>query len=27
VWQLDHESTVWARAQTISVPIQLGSSS
>jgi hypothetical protein len=27
VWQLDRESTVWARAQTISVPIQLGSSS
>jgi hypothetical protein len=27
VWQLDHGSTVWARAQTISVPIQLGSSS
>jgi hypothetical protein len=27
VWQLDHESTVWAKAQTISVPIQLGSSS
>ena len=22
VWQLDHESTVWARAQTIRVPIQ-----
>ena len=27
VWQLDHGSTVWAKAQTISVPIQLGSSS
>ena len=27
VWQLDHGSTVWARAQTINVPIQLGSSS
>jgi hypothetical protein len=27
VWQLDRRSTVWARAQTISVPIQLGSSS
>ena len=27
VWQLDHESTVWAKAQTIRVPIQLGSSS
>jgi hypothetical protein len=27
VWQLNHESTVWARAQTISVPIQPGSSS
>lgn len=27
VWQLNHGSTVWASAQTISVPIQLGSSS
>lgn len=27
VWQLDRGSTVWAKAQTISVPIQLGSSS
>jgi hypothetical protein len=27
VWQLDHGSTVWARAQTIRVPIQYGSSS
>jgi hypothetical protein len=27
VWQLDHGSTVWARAQTISVPIEPGSSS
>jgi hypothetical protein len=27
VWQLDRRSTVWARAQTIAVPIQLGSSS
>jgi len=27
VWQLDHGSTVWAKAQTISVPIQYGSSS
>ena len=27
VWQLDRGSTVWARAQTINVPIQLGSSS
>jgi hypothetical protein len=27
VWQLDHGSTVWARTQTINVPIQLGSSS
>lgn len=27
VWQLDHGSTVWAKAQTIRVPIQLGSSS
>ena len=27
VWQLDHQSTVWAKAQTISVPIQPGSSS
>jgi hypothetical protein len=27
VWQLDHGSTVWARVQTISVPIELGSSS
>ena len=27
VWQLDQGSTVWARAQTISVPIQPGSSS
>jgi hypothetical protein len=27
VWQLDHGSTVWARAQTISVPVQYGSSS
>ena len=27
VWQLDHGSTVWARAQTIKVPIQYGSSS
>jgi len=27
VWQLDHGSTVWAKAQTMNVPIQLGSSS
>jgi hypothetical protein len=27
VWQLDHGSTVWAKAQTISVPLQPGSSS
>jgi hypothetical protein len=27
VWQLDRGSTVWAKAQTISVPIQLGSPS
>ena len=27
VWQLDHGSTVWAKAQTLRVPIQLGSSS
>ena len=27
VWQLDRGSTVWANAQTIRVPIQLGSSS
>jgi hypothetical protein len=27
VWQLDRGSTVWAKAQTISVPLQLGSSS
>jgi hypothetical protein len=27
VWQLDHESTLWAKVQTISVPIQPGSSS
>jgi hypothetical protein len=27
VWQLDRGSTVWARAQTISVPLQPGSSS
>src|SRR3984957_1617228 len=27
VWQLDHGATVWAKAQTISVPLQLGSSS
>ena len=27
VWQLDRGSTIWAKAQTISVPIQLGSSS
>jgi hypothetical protein len=27
VWQLDHGSTVWAKAQTMSVPLQLGSSS
>ena len=27
VWQLDHRSTVWARAQTISVPIESNSSS
>ena len=27
VWQLDHRSTVWARAQTISVPIEPDSSS
>ena len=27
VWQLDRGSTVWAKAQTIIVPIQLGSSS
>jgi hypothetical protein len=27
VWQLDHGSTIWAKAQTISVPIQPGSSS
>ena len=27
VWQLNRGSTVWAKAQTISVPIQLGSSS
>jgi hypothetical protein len=27
VWQLDRGSTVWVKAQTISVPIQLGSSS
>jgi len=27
VWQLDHGSTVWAREQTIKVPIQYGSSS
>jgi hypothetical protein len=27
VWQLDHGSTVWAKAQTINVPIQVGSSS
>ena len=27
VWQLDRGSTVWAKAQIISVPIQLGSSS
>jgi hypothetical protein len=27
VWQLDRGSTIWAKAQTMSVPIQLGSSS
>ena len=27
VWQLDHGSTVWAKVQTINVPIQPGSSS
>jgi S-DNA-T family DNA segregation ATPase FtsK/SpoIIIE len=27
VWQLDHRSTLWAKVQTISVPIQPGSSS
>jgi hypothetical protein len=27
VWQLDSGSTLWAKAQTISVPIQFGSSS
>jgi hypothetical protein len=27
VWQLDHGSTIWAKAQTMSVPIQYGSSS
>jgi hypothetical protein len=27
VWQLDRGSTVWAKAQTLSVPIQYGSSS
>ena len=27
VWQLDRRSTIWAKAQTIRVPIQLGSSS
>src|ERR1700722_5966651 len=27
VWQLDHGSTVWARAQTISVPLEPDSSS
>ncbi len=26
VWQLDHGSTLWAKAQTINVPIQSGSS-
>jgi len=27
VWQLDRGSTVWAKAQTISVPIEPNSSS
>ena len=27
VWQLDHGSTLWTKAQTMSVPIQYGSSS
>ena len=27
VWQLDRGSTVWAKAQSMSVPIQYGSSS
>jgi hypothetical protein len=27
VWQLDRGSTIWTKAQTLSVPIQLGSSS